>query len=133
MSFQNLGLSDPVVHGVQRMGFVDPSPIQLRAIPLVLSRRDLIASAQTGTGKTAAFGLPLLSLLDSPRRVPRCLALEPTRELAMQVETAFRAARFMHRVALIHGGVGYGKRGLEQGRRHQSDARPIARPHLGAR
>jgi ATP-dependent RNA helicase RhlE len=111
MSFQNLGLSDPVVHGVQRMGFVDPSPIQLRAIPLVLSRRDLIASAQTGTGKTAAFGLPLLSLLDSPARVPRCLVLEPTRELAMQVETAFRDfARFMHiEVALIHGGVGYGK------------------------
>ena len=67
MSFQNLGLSDSVVHGVQRMGYVDPSPIQLRAIPLILSGRDLIASAQTGTGKTAAFGLPLLSLLDSPR------------------------------------------------------------------
>ena len=111
MSFQNLGLSDSVVHGVQRMGYVDPSPIQLRAIPVILSRRDLIASAQTGTGKTAAFGLPLLSLLDSPREHPRCLILEPTRELAMQVETAFRDfARFMHvRVALIHGGVGYGK------------------------
>ena len=111
MSFQNLGLSDSVVHGVQRMGYVDPSPIQLRAIPLILSGRDLIASAQTGTGKTAAFGLPLLSLLDSPREHPRCLILEPTRELAMQVETAFRDfARFMHvQVALIHGGVGYGK------------------------
>jgi ATP-dependent RNA helicase RhlE len=111
MSFQNLGLSDPVVHGVQRMGYVDPSPIQLRAIPLILSRRDLIGSAQTGTGKTAAFGLPLLSLLDSPGGASRCLILEPTRELAMQVETAFRDfARFMHiRVALIHGGVGYSK------------------------
>ena len=59
MSFQNLGLSDSVVHGVQRMGYVDPSPIQLRAIPVVLAGRDLIASAQTGTGKTAAFGLPV--------------------------------------------------------------------------
>lgn len=111
MSFQNLGLSDAVVHGVQRMGYVDPSPIQLRAIPVILSGRDLIASAQTGTGKTAAFGLPVLSRLDSPRALPRCLILEPTRELAMQVETAFRDfGRFMHlEVALIYGGVGYGK------------------------
>jgi ATP-dependent RNA helicase RhlE len=93
------------------MGYVDPSPIQLRAIPVILSGRDLIASAQTGTGKTAAFGLPILSMLDSPQDLPRCLILEPTRELAMQVETAFRDfARFMHlEIALIYGGVGYGK------------------------
>ncbi len=111
MSFQNLGLSEALVHGVQRMGYVDPTPIQLRAIPLILSGRDLIASAQTGTGKTAAFGLPLLSMLDSASGVSRCLILEPTRELAMQVETACRDfARFMHiEVALIHGGVGYGR------------------------
>lgn len=111
MSFQDLGLSDAVVHGVQRMGYVDPSPIQLRAIPVILSGRDLIASAQTGTGKTAAFGLPILSRLDSPKHLPRCLILEPTRELAMQVETAFRDfGRFMHlETALIYGGVGYGK------------------------
>jgi len=93
------------------MGYVDPSPIQLRAIPTILSGRDLIASAQTGTGKTAAFGLPILSKLDSPQDLPRCLILEPTRELAMQVETAFRDfSRFMHlETALIYGGVGYGK------------------------
>ncbi|CAN5474348.1 DEAD/DEAH box helicase [soil metagenome] len=111
MSFQNLGLSDAVVHGVQRMGYVDPSPIQLRAIPVILAGRDLIASAQTGTGKTAAFGLPILSKLESPQQTPRCLILEPTRELAMQVETAFRDfSRFMHlETALIYGGVGYGK------------------------
>lgn len=111
MSFQDLGLSDAVVHGVQRMGYVDPSPIQLRAIPVILSGRDLIASAQTGTGKTAAFGLPILSRLDSPQQKPRCLILEPTRELAMQVETAFHDfGRFMHlETALIYGGVGYGK------------------------
>ena len=111
MSFQSLGLSNSVVHGVQRVGYLDPSPIQLRAIPVILSGRDVIASAQTGTGKTAAFSLPLLTLLDPPRQFPRCLVLEPTRELAMQVETAFRDyARFTHiRVALIHGGVGYGK------------------------
>lgn len=111
MSFQNLGLSDAVVHGVQRMGYVDPSPIQLRAIPIILQGKDLIASAQTGTGKTAAFGLPILSRLDSPAQKPRCLILEPTRELAMQVETAFRDfSRFLHlEIALIYGGVGYGK------------------------
>ncbi len=111
MSFQDLGLSDAVVHGVQRMGYLDPSPIQLRAIPVILAGRDLIASAQTGTGKTAAFGLPILSRLDSPKQQPRCLILEPTRELAMQVETAFRDfSRFMHlETALIYGGVGYGK------------------------
>ena len=111
MSFQDLGLSDAVLHGIQRMGYVDPSPVQLRAIPVILSGRDLIASAQTGTGKTAAFGLPILSRLESPKHLPRCLILEPTRELAMQVETAFRDfARFMHlEMALIYGGVGYGK------------------------
>jgi len=118
MSFQNLGLSDAVVHGVQRMGYVDPSPIQLRAIPVILSGRDLIASAQTGTGKTAAFGLPILSRLDSPKQLPRCLILEPTRELAMQVETAFRDfGRFMHlETSLIYGGVGYGKQKEELAR-----------------
>lgn len=111
MSFQELGLSDAVLHGVQRMGYLDPSPIQLQAIPIINSGRDLIASAQTGTGKTAAFGLPILSRLDSPQLKPRCLVLEPTRELAMQVETAFRDfAQFMHlEMALIYGGVGYGK------------------------
>lgn len=111
MSFQDLGLSESVLHGAQRMGYSDPTPIQLRAIPAILQGRDLIASAQTGTGKTAAFALPILSRLDHPEPQIRCLVLEPTRELAMQVETAFRDyMRFMHtEVALIHGGVGYGK------------------------
>ncbi len=111
MSFQDLGLSEPVLHGVQRMGYVDPSPIQLRAIPAVLSGRDLIASAQTGTGKTAAFALPILTKLGDPKNYPRCLVLEPTRELAMQVETAFRDySRFLHGgVTVLYGGVGYGK------------------------
>ncbi|MEI6034329.1 MAG: DEAD/DEAH box helicase [Verrucomicrobiae bacterium] len=111
MSFQNLGLSETVLHGAQRMGYSEPTPIQLRAIPVILSGRDLIASAQTGTGKTAAFALPVLCKLDHPESKIRCLVLEPTRELAMQVETAFRDyMRFMHtEVTLIHGGVGYGK------------------------
>lgn len=111
MSFQNLGLSETVLHGAQRMGYSEPTPIQLRAIPVILSGRDLIASAQTGTGKTAAFALPVLCKLDHPEQKIRCLVLEPTRELAMQVETAFRDyMRFMHtEVTLVHGGVGYGK------------------------
>jgi ATP-dependent RNA helicase RhlE len=111
MSFQNLGLSETVVHGAQRMGFLDPTPIQLRSFPVVLSGRDLIASAQTGTGKTAAFGLPVLTRIENQPGKIRCLVLEPTRELAMQVETAFRDyARFMDvQIGLIHGGVGYGK------------------------
>ncbi|MCX7869281.1 MAG: DEAD/DEAH box helicase [Terrimicrobiaceae bacterium] len=110
MSFQNLGLSEAVVHGAQRMGYVDPTPIQLRSFPAVLAGRDVVASAQTGTGKTAAFALPLLTLLGGRSGRLRCLVLEPTRELAMQVETAFRDfARFMDiGIALVHGGVGFG-------------------------
>src|SRR5437867_8932628 len=110
MSFQDLGLSDEVIHGVQSMGYIDPTPIQLRAIPVVLSGRDLIGSAQTGTGKTAAFALPILTLLKQHGAL-RCLVLEPTRELAAQVETAFRDyARFTNqRIGVVYGGVGYGQ------------------------
>ena len=92
------------------MGYTDPTPIQLRSIPLILEGRDIIGSAQTGTGKTAAFALPILSKLDKPAPGPRVLVLEPTRELAAQVETAFRAlARFTSlRIGLVYGGVGYG-------------------------
>ena len=101
------------------MGFVDPTPIQLRAIPLVLAGRDVIGSAQTGTGKTAAFALPILSKLAHRTGVTRALVLEPTRELAAQVETAVRDfARFTDiRVAVVYGGVGYGKQNedLRQG------------------
>ncbi len=110
MSFQDFGLIDAVERGVQSMGYVDPTPIQLRAIPLILGGRDVMGSAQTGTGKTAAFALPVLSLLKS-HGTCRCLVLEPTRELAAQVETAFRDySRYMDlQVALIQGGVGFGK------------------------
>jgi len=91
------------------MGYTEPTPIQLRSIPPALEGRDLIASAQTGTGKTAAFALPTLQKLASHGRC-RCLVLEPTRELAMQVETAMRDfARFTNlRVGCVFGGVGYG-------------------------
>ncbi len=112
MPFSKLGLSQAMVDGVKAMGYVDPTPIQLRAIPLILENRDVIGSAQTGTGKTAAFALPILTKLDktSPGGT-RLLVLEPTRELAAQVETAIRDfARFTNlSVAVIFGGVGYGK------------------------
>ena len=111
MAFTNFGLSPAMLDGVRAMGYVEPTPIQLRAIPLILEGRDVIGSAQTGTGKTAAFGLPILSKLGSHSPQPRMLVLEPTRELAAQVETALRDfARFTDlRIAVVFGGVGYGR------------------------
>ena len=88
MSFTALGLSEKILEGVKAMGYIEPTPIQLRSIPLVLAGRDVIGSAQTGTGKTAAFALPILSKLGAHESRPRVLILEPTRELAAQVETA---------------------------------------------
>ncbi|MEP7013976.1 MAG: DEAD/DEAH box helicase [Verrucomicrobiota bacterium] len=110
MSFNKFDLSDEVVRGTQAMGFTEPTPIQLRAFPIILAGKDLIGTAQTGTGKTAAFALPILTLL-AKHGAFRCLVLEPTRELAAQVETAFRDyGRFTDlRAAVVHGGVGYGK------------------------
>jgi ATP-dependent RNA helicase RhlE len=109
MPFTKLGLTKPLLEGVQAMGYGEPTPVQLRAIPPALEGRDVIASAQTGTGKTAAFALPSLQKLGSHGKL-RCLVLEPTRELAMQVETAMRdLARFTDlRVGSVFGGVGYG-------------------------
>src|SRR5438876_7257227 len=110
MPFSKLGLSPSILEGVKAMGYVEPTPIQLRAIPLIMAGQDVIGSAQTGTGKTAAFALPILSQLGAHKPQPRLLILEPTRELAAQVETAIRDfARFTNlRVAVVFGGVGYG-------------------------
>jgi ATP-dependent RNA helicase RhlE len=110
MSFKTLNLSEPVLRGIQAAGYSDPTPIQLRAIPLVLGGGDVIGSAQTGTGKTAAFALPILHRLGRHGKA-RVLVLEPTRELAAQVETAFHDfARFTDlRTVAIFGGVGYGR------------------------
>jgi ATP-dependent RNA helicase RhlE len=110
MPFTQFGLTKPVLDGVRAMGYTEPTPIQIRAIPLILQGRDVIGSAQTGTGKTAAFALPILTRLGEPRSVSRVLVLEPTRELAAQVETAFRdLARFTRLgIAVVYGGVGYG-------------------------
>jgi ATP-dependent RNA helicase RhlE len=119
MGFSKLGLSPAMLEGVKAMGYVEPTPIQLRTIPLILEGRDVIGSAQTGTGKTAAFALPILSQLDHHEPQPRVLILEPTRELAAQVETAFRDfARFTDlRIVVVFGGVGYGaqREGLRKG------------------
>src|ERR1700758_2362871 len=108
MSFQDLGVQEAVVHGVQSLGFNEPTPIQERCIPLILQGKDVVGSAQTGTGKTAAFALPVLTRLGK-RGAPRGLVLEPTRELAIQVETAFQYyARFTEiEIGVFYGGVGY--------------------------
>src|SRR3979490_620970 len=103
MSFQEMGLMDAVVHGVQSLGFVEPTPVQERCIPLILQGGDVIGSAQTGTGKTAAFALPILSRLKE-RRGPRCLVLEPTRELALP--RFFRGTSHYHHL-IIEIGVVY--------------------------
>jgi len=111
MGFSAFGFSHAVLEGVKAMGYVQPTPIQLRAIPLVMNGQDVIGSAQTGTGKTAAFALPILSRLQHRAHKTRALVLEPTRELAAQVETAIRdLARFTNiGVAVVFGGVGYGR------------------------
>ena len=87
--FKALGLSDKVVRAVANSGYQEPTNIQAQAIPVVLEKRDVIGSSQTGTGKTAAFALPVISNLVKHGKF-RCLVLEPTRELADQVNDAFR-------------------------------------------
>jgi superfamily II DNA/RNA helicase len=91
-TFADLGLSEPVLRAVAEMGYLHPTPIQEQAIPFVLMGRDVLGAAQTGTGKTASFTLPLLDILEGSRaraRMPRSLILEPTRELALQVAENF--------------------------------------------
>lgn len=113
MSFSNLGLSDKVQAAVAATGYTTPTPIQEQAIPHVLARRDVLGIAQTGTGKTAAFVLPMLTILEKGRaraRMPRTLILEPTRELAAQVKENFDryGAGQKLNVALLIGGVSFG-------------------------
>jgi ATP-dependent RNA helicase RhlE len=107
VSFASLGLSTDVLSAVQDAGYTTPTPIQLAAIPLALQGRDLIGLAQTGTGKTAAFTLPIVDrLLNGPKRV-RALILTPTRELAVQVEASFQkyGKHSALRVTPVYGGV----------------------------
>src|SRR3974390_2693898 len=113
MSFSHLGLSDKVIAAIESAGYKTPTPIQDQAIPHVLARRDVLGIAQTGTGKTAAFVLPMLTMLEKGRaraRMPRTLILEPTRELAAQVKESFDryGAGQKLNVALLIGGVSFG-------------------------
>ena len=112
MSFDTLGLSDKVVSAVKATGYTQPTPIQAEAIPHALARRDVLGLAQTGTGKTASFVLPMLTMLEQGRaraRMPRTLILEPTRELASQVQDNFARYGANHKlnVALLIGGVSF--------------------------
>jgi len=112
LSFSNLGLSDKVIAAVSAAGYTNPTPIQSQAIPFVLQGRDVLGIAQTGTGKTAAFVLPMLTKLEKGRaraRMPRTLILEPTRELAAQVAEQFEKYGAKHKltVALLIGGVSF--------------------------
>ncbi|BDI22329.1 DEAD/DEAH box helicase [Herbiconiux sp. L3-i23] len=110
-NFSDLGLSDPVLKALKDVGYETPSAIQAATIPLLLEGRDVIGMAQTGTGKTAAFALPILSRLDVSQSTPQALVLAPTRELALQVCEAFESyaghLRGVH-VLPVYGGQGYG-------------------------
>ncbi|WP_455477477.1 DEAD/DEAH box helicase [Bartonella sp. B41] len=121
-SFDDLGLSVKVIEAVKSVGYTTPTPIQSGTIPHVLQKKDVLGIAQTGTGKTASFVLPMLTLLEKGRaraRMPRTLILEPTRELAAQVEENFDRYGINHRlnVALLIGGVSFERqdRKLERG------------------
>jgi superfamily II DNA/RNA helicase len=110
MTFEELGLSPKVLSAVQDAGYLTPTPIQVQAIPYVLMGRDVLGCAQTGTGKTASFTLPMIDVLTSGRaraRMPRSLILEPTRELATQVAENFEKYGKYHplSMALLIGGV----------------------------
>ena len=112
MTFSDLGLSPKVLSAVTDAGYTQPTPIQAGAIPHALLGKDVLGIAQTGTGKTASFVLPMLTRLEKGRaraRMPRTLILEPTRELAAQVQESFIKYGAKHKltVALIIGGVSF--------------------------
>jgi len=118
--FLSLGISAPVLKAVQNLGYEQPSPIQAQSIPVLLGGKNLLGTAQTGTGKTAAFALPLLSNIDEQQKTPQILVLTPTRELAIQVAEAFQSyakhIKGFH-VLPIYGGADIGGqlRGLKRG------------------
>src|SRR3981189_2147819 len=112
MGFSELGLSPEVLQAVSDAGYTIPTPIQQQAIPVVLTGRDVLGCAQTGTGKTAGFTLPMIDILAAGRakaRMPRSLILEPTRELAAQVSNSFETYGKHHKLnmALLVGGEGF--------------------------
>jgi ATP-dependent RNA helicase DeaD len=108
--FSDLGLSEPVLRAVKTIGYESASPIQAATIPALLEGADILGQAQTGTGKTAAFALPILSRVDLKRHSPQALVLVPTRELAIQVAEAFQkyaAGLNGFHVLPIYGGQSY--------------------------
>ncbi|MGY8956936.1 MAG: DEAD/DEAH box helicase, partial [Alphaproteobacteria bacterium] len=112
MKFDELGLSDPLLNAITDAGYESPTPIQAEAIPHLLMGRDIVGIAQTGTGKTASFTLPMIEILATGRaraRMPRSLILEPTRELAAQVAANFETYGKNHKLnmALLIGGVSF--------------------------
>ena len=122
MSFESLGLSAPVLQAIADKGYTEPTPIQEKAIPIVLMGRDVLGCAQTGTGKTASFVLPMIDILSEGQaksRMPRSLIIEPTRELAAQVAENFEIYGKNHKLnmALLIGGVSFPdqERALERG------------------
>ena len=111
ISFDDLNLGAPLMKALKDVGYESPSPIQAKTIPLVMAGKDLVGQAQTGTGKTAAFALPLLSRINLKKKLPQVLVLAPTRELAIQVAEAFQTyAKHMKgfHVLPIYGGQDYG-------------------------
>src|SRR5690348_7248404 len=113
MTFEELGLSPEVLQAVTDAGYKEPTPIQAQAIPYVLMGRDILGSAQTGTGKTASFTLPMIDILAAGRakaRMPRSLIIEPTRELAQQVAKSFETYGKYNKLsmALLIGGESFG-------------------------
>jgi ATP-dependent RNA helicase RhlE len=109
LSFDNLGLDARILDAVRNMGYASPTPIQEQAIPAIVAGKDIVGCAQTGTGKTAAFTLPLLQRISGGNKAPRALIVTPTRELALQIDGVAREASkyTKHRVAAVYGGVGY--------------------------
>jgi len=109
-NFDELGLPEPILRAVTELGYEQPSPIQAASIPALLTGRDLLGQAQTGTGKTAAFALPLLSNIDPKSKKPQLLVLAPTRELAIQVaEACQQYAKHLKGINVlpIYGGQSY--------------------------
>ena len=109
--FDSFGLHPQIVQAITELGFATPTPIQAGMIPLMLSGADVIGQAQTGTGKTAAFALPILQNLEPGQKLPQALVLAPTRELAMQVADAFYqyGKHLGARVLAVYGGAPYGR------------------------
>ena len=124
MTFKELNLCDPVLDAIGYMGFENATPIQEKAIPEIMNNRDLIACAQTGTGKTAAFMLPILHALASkPHKGTNTLIIVPTRELAIQIDQQIQGFSYfldVHSAAIYGGGDGHGwdleKKALKEGR-----------------